>query len=231
MIIDIRDLTCRWINLDSATENAKSMESLCESIGIKDNERFSARVLPSPEGTRPSEKHYRGVGQSHIDCLLSVRDNLPALIFEDDVEVSEDFSHKIEVPDNTDAIYLGISHGDGRYRAVDVGKGIARISEVLAAHAVVYLTEKYLDAVVNIANHCIHEAYTPFDVGTYNIQKNFLVVTPHKPFFYQKANSESLNNWEHLTRHPLNIVPDGPVGSGAHRSNMQVMQEIMDPLS
>tara|TARA_Y100001937_G_scaffold62817_2_gene86248 strand:+ start:1076 stop:1771 length:696 start_codon:yes stop_codon:yes gene_type:complete len=228
MIIDIRDLTCRWINLDTATENAKSMNDLCDSLSIGSHERFSARTLPSPEGTPPTEIHYRGVGQSHIDCLTSVRDQLPALVLEDDVEVSEDYSPLIEVPDNTDAIYLGISHGDGAYKAMDIGNGLAKISEVLAAHAVVYLTERYLDAVVSVANHCIHEIYRPFDIGTYGIQKDFMVVTPHRPYFYQKASPESLNNWEALTRHPLNIRPNGPVGDDIDHTNMQTLHNILN---
>ena len=215
MRIDIRELNCRWINLDTATDNAERMNNLCDKLEIKNNKRFSARVLPAPEGTRPSEKHYVGVAQSHIDCLLESRDNLPSLIFEDDVDVTEDFRPIIEVPDNTDAIYLGISHGDGRYRANDIGGGMARISEMLAAHAIIYLSKRYLDSVVGIANQCIHQWKRPFDCGTYMIQKDFNIIAPHKPFFYQKAGEDALNDWEALTRPPLKLAnrqPVGPIG-------------------
>ena len=119
MIIDIREINCRWINLDSAKENADRMHGVCEELGIKNNKRFPAIVAPSPEGTRPSEKHYVGVAKSHMGCILESRENLPTLIFEDDVAVTEDFNPIIEVPDDTDAIYLGTSHGDNNYKAFD----------------------------------------------------------------------------------------------------------------
>jgi len=205
-------VVCRWINLESATDNADKMRSLCSELEIKNNERFPAIVLPSPEGTRPSETHYVGVGQSHINCLDSVKDELPALIFEDDVAVTEHYKPIIEVPDHTDAIYLGISHGDGNYIAEDIGGGMARIARMLAAHAVIYLTDRYLSAVSEVAHKCLYENKQPFDLGTYNIQQNFMVVTPHLPFFYQKHNGESLNNWEDLTRTPLRI--SNPAFSG-----------------
>tara|TARA_Y100000310_G_C20512986_1_gene729793 strand:- start:122 stop:811 length:690 start_codon:yes stop_codon:yes gene_type:complete len=228
MKIDVRDVKCRWINLDSATESAKRMEKLLGSLGIKDHERLSARILPCPEGTRPSEKHYVGVGQSHIDCLKSVEGNLPALILEDDIALSKvgetffnskDHPPILEIPDDTDAIYLGISHGDGNYVAEDIGDGFARISRMLAAHAILYVSERYAKEVQHVAHRCIYEAHKPFDVGTYMIQEHFNIITPYKPFFYQKSydEKEALNDWEQLTRTPLMIkpsteVPIGPKG-------------------
>lgn len=220
MIIDVQNIKCMWINLDSATDCANNMVELFDKTKITKHERLSARILPCPEGTRESEKHYVGVGQSHIDCLKSIEGDFPAMILEDDVALTETgelfFNSKhpklLEVPDETDAIYLGTSHGDGRYTAVDIGGGFARIYNVLAAHAIVYTSERYIKAVQDVAKHCIYEVNKPFDIGTYRIQENFNVIATHKPFFYQKSQPEALNNWEDITKHPLNIKPFIPVG-------------------
>ena len=217
MKINLRNVKTKWINLESATSNADRISKQCDDIGIKDHSRHPAVSLPCPQGTRPTEIHYVGVGQSHINCLEEVRNHRPALILEDDATITDDYRDIIEVPDNTDAIYLGTSWGDGRYLTQDIGGGLMRIGRMLAAHAVVYLTESYLQAVIDVAKHCLYEKHVPFDLGTYNIQERFLVVSPHKPWYYQGPNGESLNNWEELTKTPLQIRQtlevQGPVGA------------------
>ena len=140
---------------------------------------------------------------------------MPFLLLEDDATITEDYQNTIEVPDNTDAIYLGTSHGDGRYTSLDIGGGLLQIGRMLAAHAIIYITDKYRQAVVDIAKECLYERHVPFDLGTYQIMEKFLVVTPHRPWYYQGPNGESLNNWESITRTPLQIKGSamGPIGA------------------
>ncbi len=207
--MNLRDIDTVWINLDEATENAKRMEDLFDRLSLSKTHRISAIKKPSPPGTRPSEVHYVGVGESHIKCLEFIRDKLPAVIFEDDVEITEAFPLDGEIPDfpeGTDAIYLGTSHGDNNYEAVDIGGGYAKIKRMLAAHAILYLTPRYVDAVIDIAKKAMYEWKRPFDLGTYSIVENYNVITPHVPWFYQKAAPDALNNWEEITRTPLRIL-------------------------
>ena len=51
MKIDIRNVKCCWINLDSATENKNMMIEQFEEIGLKNHERFSAREIKPPPQT------------------------------------------------------------------------------------------------------------------------------------------------------------------------------------
>jgi hypothetical protein len=215
MKINLRNVKTKWLNLDSATSNAERISKQCDDLGILDHSRHPAVVLPCPEGTRPSEVHYVGVGQTHINCLEENKDAMPFLILEDDATLTEDYQNTIEVPDDTDAIYLGTSHGDGRYMAQDIGGGLLRIGKMFAAHAVLYITERYRQAVVDVAKECIYKLHVPFDIGTYNIMENFLVVAPHRPWYYQGPCGESLNNWEWITRPPLQIRSSsaGPIGA------------------
>jgi len=217
--VNICDITTAWINLDEATENAERMVDFFNRSGLKNTHRISALKRPSPPGTRPSEEHYVGVGESHIKSLEFIRDKLPAMICEDDLEMTEFFEdgELPPIPEGTDAIYLGISHGDNQYEAVDIGGGYAKIKKMLAAHAILYLTPRYVDAVIDIAKKAMYEWKRPFDVGTYCIMENYNVITPHKPWFYQKAAPDALNNWEWITKPPLKIKSpnyvNGPRGA------------------
>ena len=116
MKIDLRDIPVVWINLDSATDNAKAMQERLDKHGFKKTYRKSARVIPAPPGTIPSNAHYVGCAQSHIDILDDVNYGSPLLILEDDAEFSPEFNPIIDIPDNSDGIYLGVSSGNRGYQ-------------------------------------------------------------------------------------------------------------------
>jgi hypothetical protein len=200
MKIDLYNVRCRWINLDSATKNAQFMTDQMTSLGIKNHERFSARMVPPPEGTHPSIQHYRGCAQSHIDILRSER--CPLLILEDDAKHVH-FQGEIEVPDDTDAVYLGVSHGNRGYLALPVDEDWMRISGVLATQSILYLTDSYREAVADMAEDFVYNKNTPFDVGCAALQESYKVITPTRPWFVQADESENANKWESLTNKPL----------------------------
>ena len=212
MKIDLRDVKCVYINLDKATQNKKEMEEQCKSLEFKNYERLSARVVAPPTPEPPEHlmpaastwwNIYRGVAQSHIDILEN--NDCPIIILEDDAKVTEDWNPIIEVPDDTDGVYLGCSHSDGRYTARDVGNNMAQITGVFSTHAIMYLTEKYKSEVIAIAKELAYNQNIATDMGWCKLQNYFKVVTPHKPFFYQDDDRESLNKWGNLTKMPLKI--------------------------
>ncbi len=212
MKIDLRDVKCVYINLDKATQNKKEMEEQCKSLEFKNYERLSARVVapPTPEpppNLMPAAQTwwniYRGVAQSHIDILEN--NDCPIIILEDDAKVTEDWNPIIEVPDDTDGVYLGCSHSDGRYTAKDVGNNMAQITGVFSTHAIMYLSEKYKSEVIAVAKELAYNQNIATDMGWCKLQNYFKIVTPHKPFFYQDDDRESLNKWGNLTKMPLKI--------------------------
>tara|TARA_Y100000034_G_scaffold91967_1_gene111044 strand:- start:700 stop:1374 length:675 start_codon:yes stop_codon:yes gene_type:complete len=216
MEIDIRNVRCRWVNLDSAEENAKKMEEQFKQIGLKNHERLSARIVEPPPETPKTIYHYRGCAQSHIDILEGEKD-VPLLILEDDAKITEWFNPIIDnLPENTDGVYLGVSHGDGRYFAQDIGNNLAKITGVFATHAILYLTERYKQAVIETAKDFVYNKNTPFDLGCAMLQKQFNIVTPHLPYFYQADERDSANKWENLTKQPLRMLAQnaGALGPG-----------------
>tara|TARA_Y100000034_G_scaffold133303_1_gene198406 strand:+ start:2134 stop:2784 length:651 start_codon:yes stop_codon:yes gene_type:complete len=205
MKIDLRDVQCCWVNLDKDTDNAKAMVEQFEDIGLKNHKRLSARVVEPPPNTPKTIWHYRGCAQSHIDILDDKNNGMPLLILEDDAKITEEFNPIIEVPDSTDAVYLGTSHGDGNYLAMDIGGGFARIGKVFATHAILYLSDNYRKAVSETAKDFVYNHNTPFDLGCSILQTKNFVVAPHRPYFYQADERDSANKWENLTKTPLRI--------------------------
>lgn len=199
MIIDLREIPVVWINLDSATKNAESMKQKLTDNGFKHSFRKSARVLPAPPNTFPSNKHYVGCAQSHIDILDDPAYSTPLLVLEDDAEFSKDYNPIIEIPDDSDGLYLGISTGNMYYKTKRYNQNYLRISGILATHAILYITQNFKNQMSNVAKFCIHQIQQPWDLGAASIQSQFRIYTPNKPFFYQSDERESSNKWQFFT--------------------------------
>jgi GR25 family glycosyltransferase involved in LPS biosynthesis len=115
MIIDLREIPVVWINLDSATKNAETMEERLKKHGFKNTHRKSGLVIDPPPNTEKSIYHFMGCGQSHIDILENTEYSTPLLILEDDVEFVDNFNPILDIPEDSDGVYLGISHGNRNY--------------------------------------------------------------------------------------------------------------------
>jgi hypothetical protein len=127
----------------------------------------------------------------------------PLLVLEDDIEFIDNFNPVLEVPDDSDGIYLGISHGNAYYQTCKHDDNYLRIAGILAAHAILYVTPKFRQAMSQIGKHCLYDLNKPWDMGTAAIQPNFKVYTPNTPLIYQSNDRESANKWQNLTDSPL----------------------------
>lgn len=203
MVIDLRKIQTAWINLDSATVNAAAMEHRFREHRFERTFRKSACKIEPPPGTPDPIKHYIGCAQSHIDILEDSNYDCPLLILEDDAEFTPDFCPMISVPDDTDAVYLGISAGNPHYLSKKINNYYMRIGKVLATHAILYINPEYRKAVADIAKIFVYRLKTPFDNGCAMIQERFNVITPVTPFFVQADSRQSANRWESITARPL----------------------------
>jgi GR25 family glycosyltransferase involved in LPS biosynthesis len=209
MIIDLREIPVVWINLDTATENARTMTERLNRYGFKNTHRKSGLIIPPPPGTEKSIAHYRGCGQSHIDILDNQTYSTPLLILEDDIEFVDNFNPVLEIPDDSDGVYLGISHGNVYYQTYQHDSNYLRINGILAAHAILYVTPKYRQTMSDVGKYCLNVLNRPWDVGTAAIQQHFKIYTPNSPLVYQSNDRQSANKWQNLTDKPLenrNIV-------------------------
>ena len=199
MKIDLREIPVVWINLDSATENAKKMEERFKKYGFKNTHRQSGLIIPPPPGTDKSIAHFKGCGQTHINILDNKNYSTPLLVLEDDVEFVDGFNPVLDIPDNSDGVYLGISHGNLYYASCRYNENYLRIGGILAAHAILYVTDSYRQNMSNVGKHCLNELNQPWDLGTAALQMHFKVYTPNEPFVYQSNDRQSANKWQSLT--------------------------------
>lgn len=199
MIIDLREIPTVWINLDKATENAKIMAERFEKYGFKNTHRKSGLIIDPPPGTHHSISHFMGCGQSHIDILADSKYSCPLLVLEDDIEFVENFNPVLEIPDDSDGVYLGISHGGNSYQTKKINENYFRIAGVLAAHAILYINPMFRADMKNVGLHCLYNLQTPWDVGTAAIQKLYKVYSPIKPLVFQSNDRENANKWQGLT--------------------------------
>lgn len=196
MKVNLKSIDKIWINLEEQTERKNFMLEQFSSYGFKNCHRLNA--------VNNESNSVLGCGLSMHEAVSTAKTKLPCLVMEDDAKLNEDFFRdEIEVPDDTDAIYLGISHwGMSEGGASSTLNGInidfirddlVKINSMCSLHAVVYITERYTKAALtaikerNKMNST--SGYTGnvghVDIGTALIQKDFNVVAPVNPYFYQ----------------------------------------------
>jgi len=209
MKIDLRNVYTQWVNLDEKTDNAQYMQGIFDKYGFENTHRFSAiKKDATHENVRPGEEHYPGIAESQVACMKNILERgEPGLILEDDIGVSDHFNPVIEIPDDADAFYLGTSHGDSNYQAVDLGQGngICKISRMLSAHAILHISDRWLQRIQDETLDWMYATNRPFDVHLYSIQADYNIYSFHDPFFYQADERNNANKWEQMTRTPLKV--------------------------
>lgn len=188
MIIDLRDLPVSYINLDRHLEKKDNMEKNINFFGFKNATRFSGHDVP--------DNAIIGCASSHLEILSSMKP--PSIILEDDCEIQEN-NPIINIPDDADAVYLGLSswafNGDvgvewvHSFSSVPGFKDIYKVNNMLATHAILYLTEDYIDMCKRVAEYsAINSVHV--DCSFAEIQKFYNVYALGLPLFYQSSNTE-----------------------------------------
>lgn len=208
MKIDIRTVPVRWINLDSATANAEAVSRDLDEAKFTNHSRFPAIVTdpadPLCVSDHPHMKPYLvGCGKSHIACIEESLGRGPFLVLEDDAAVTKAFYPIINIPPDTDAVYLGSSTGNPNTMVADANGYFVRIGKMLAAHAVLYISDRYKQAVLDVAKKFVYELHHPWDIAPSTVQEHFNVLASRVPFFIQSDARTSEHKWEFFTKHKL----------------------------
>ena len=182
MKIDIRGLPSYYINLDKDIDKRTSTQSLLEYLGFEDINRFGG-ILSKKGGCRMS--HHKLLSDSSIPT--------PCIVFEDDLLFTGNENFIIDVPDDADAVYLGLSEwgrfldfmGGGWVHYDKVDDTLVRIYNGLSTHAIIYLNPTYREVVSKIAYWHSYVNSCPFDMGIAEVQKYFNVYAVDKPIFKQ----------------------------------------------
>ena len=98
MNLDLREIPDVYMNIEQHKEKNDNMQNLLKECGFKNIIRVEGVARPDNPVAGCSAAHHKGL------CEIDP----PFVLFEDDC-VIKNFRPEIEVPDDTDAVYLGIS--------------------------------------------------------------------------------------------------------------------------
>ena len=193
MKLDLREATAVYINLKKDVEKNSTMKSLILDCDFKNSIRVEAEYTPNS---------LAGCSLSHYNALNEI--DPPFIVFEDDCVVKK-FNPIIEIPDDADAVYLGVSswgrmnaHSGPFVQYEKVDEKLVRVYNMLGAHAILYLNKEYVSLCSRIAQNG-YEIADHQDIGFAEIQRYFNVYAFNDPLFYQTS-SNGTN--EPLTSYP-----------------------------
>lgn len=122
--------------------------------------------------------HYKSLTNNAIIDIFS-RYKPPFLLLENDVKETQDIPDNLELPDNTDAFYLGLS-GDSEFEFIN--NNLYKVKNMLGSHAILYITPNYI---LNIRNQLITKPGYHNDVIISQLQDKFNIYCHKESYFYQ----------------------------------------------
>jgi len=206
MLVDIKEIPMMWITHPKSLAYKESMKDLITTIGFKNVTEINGESIDK-EGLSfldIQNKKTNAVAEAHIKALKLHEP--PFLILEDDCAiVSGDFKTEFEVPE-CDALYLG-SHNYGMVRNTSTrggtiasffDDGYIQVYNMLGIHAILYLTNDYVQSSIEYLEECISENRYCDECIAINM-KSHLVLSLQNPMFYQKDGHN-----DELTKTPVN---------------------------
>ena len=175
------------------------MDNLLNNIGFKDFKHYLSST----------ENYPTCLNKATIDILENNLDN-PILILEDDVEWTG--IQYVVFEQSADAIYLGLSMSSGHpIENIHLGDSIlepwsdsqARVMNMLSGHAILYISRRYKEAVIEAIKNNIDTFYN--DILFSRLQPNFTVLANKRPVFYQSSKFNIGMHEENWTKFELNI--------------------------
>lgn len=136
----------------------------------------------------------------------------PFMILEDDVNILFEYD-RIEVPDDADAIYFGVSQWVYPYAFNTLGNGyhirtnsatditdtsplLTRIKGMTSAHAILFINQEYIRRFINLMTDRL-SYITPHDLIFATMHASYNVYALKNPMFYQ---DKSLGGQENVTK-------------------------------
>ena len=153
---------------------------LLEKIGFKDIVHYKSSTEEYPTCLR----------KANIEILKKYIDE-PILLVEDDLGFTG--IDTIEYEEDVDAYYFGYSRSAGHPVAnCDLGKAkfvpysdnYVRVINTLSTHAILYLSKKYKQAVIDLLSQHLDKPLHQ-DIMMTRIQNDYKILAPKKPIFFQ----------------------------------------------
>jgi len=183
MKLDLREIPAIYMNLTAHVDKNQNMQNILKECGFNNIIRI--------EGVLDKDNPVAGCSKAHYEGLSEI--DPPFILFEDDCMV-KNFRAEIEVPDNADAVYLGVSswgrmngHSGPYVQYEQVDGELYRVYNMLGGHSILYLTPDYVDMCKRISYHAGYIIKNYQDIGFAEVQRWFNVYAFDEPFFYQTS--------------------------------------------
>jgi hypothetical protein len=198
MKINIPSVPAFYINMEDAHQRKNDFVSWNRDLGFNNVTRIAGIY---------DEKYYVGLSKAFVNALESgiEMEAKSFTVFEDDAFPTEAYTNQIEVPDDADAVYLGVSPWGFRrdqdikggadfngsvFEKVDNFPGVFRIHSTLSCHAILYTNKGYAEVALESYKKSIDlghfgDAQIYFD-GLFDKYKIYAI----GPFFYQNDHSK-----------------------------------------
>lgn len=191
MQIDLKNIPVFYINMDRHTDRNADMVQLGKELKLNNYSRVQGKDMP--------KQPMAGCATSHLNIFKDMK--TPTVILEDDCVISNKKTI-IDIPDDTDAIYLGLSNWgflnsssepkNFTYKLHKEYNDIYKIDGMLATHAILYISPEYIEMAKKVAEwHANNNKH--IDQGLALIQKYFNVYALGNPLFYQHSNTKATN--------------------------------------
>ena len=139
----------------------------------------------------PHSNGFAGCARTVADFLKENKG--PFVLLEDDIAL-KNWEPIIDIPDDADAFYLGISgwgrmngHSGPCVQHEDMGDNVVRIRNMLSGHAVLYLTQEWIDMAQKACSFAGYEIESYYDVQVAEVMRFFNVYAFDDPYFYQTS--------------------------------------------
>jgi hypothetical protein len=198
MIIDLTNLPVMWITCDkTVVKREPGMLDAMKKLGVSNPQKIDC-ALTTP--------YHVGLAMGHVKALL--RHPAPFLIVEDDARlIPENPLNCFEVPDNTDALYLGTTTfgrwkgatSNGCVIASDFSPDYFRIYNMLSFHGICYLSQRYVKHSVKVLNDYCQNPVGGCDDPVADTMHRYNVLCLKKPIFFQDDGRANQCTQEPLT--------------------------------
>lgn len=195
--VTLTNIPTVYINMDARTDLRERMESMFSRLGFTNVHRSPGVVVPDAPVCVGISYAFKNA----FDLARSVSNGGPFLMLEDDVIPRQSFAADIEVPDDFDAVYLGISSWGlrdgvpGPYTsATYVSDTLARLHTMLSGHAILYAgSDKEYTKTVHGLMDASAQAKTYQDIEFAKTMPHYNVYAFVDPVFYQTSQAEPTN--------------------------------------
>ncbi len=204
--VDLRRLKFYVINCEDDARRRAFMEGQLRERGLDFEFIAGLRCKPSRVG----------VALSHLKILAMREVVTPFAILEDDCQFTEALEYQYDLPAETDALYLGVSHFGSRrpgvlsrskwnnVRFVQFEDDYLRVFNMYARHAIVFLSEAFRQSAASASIRGLTQRgrIFPGDACYAMLHSSHLVLTPNEPACYQ---SRAFGGAEGATKRPLHV--------------------------